>query len=146
MGKLLTGLLLLILVMTNSACPDMSSSYGLFVVESPNGEKLYFRREARGLNYDSLSLSQNQDYCSEPDASSDFIFAESATTLFYKFEGNELHIYLTVLAKTPSNFSAETKVVQHKLNNLEFLAIKENYKNKGLELLDVSLNEMLTCK
>lgn len=147
MKRLLIKLFLVVWGVVNFACPDMSSSYGLFIVESPSGERLYFRREARGLNYDALSLSANPDYCSEPNAENDFIFVGLGPThLFYKFEDDELHLYLVNVAKTPDKFSGKTKVIQHQLNNLEFLAMKENYKSKGLALLDISINDTLKCK
>lgn len=54
MMKTFLILILLMQGITTSSC-IFDSKYGLVTIESPSGEKFYFRREARGLNYDSLS-------------------------------------------------------------------------------------------
>ncbi len=143
MKKFLILILLLQGIPTSSCIFD--SKYGLTAIESPSGEKFYFRREVRGLNYDSLSLSTSSDYCSEPDPSNAFIFHIIQPTVFYKFEGNELHLYTTAPTETPPNFSDKTKVIQHDLNNPEFLAMSENYKDRGLEIIEPPIDKSLFC-
>ena|SRR5215216_4043837 len=140
-------ILLAVMAMLNFGCADLFSQYGMRMVESPSGEKLYFRREARGLNFDSLVLTKNPDHCREPDPSHDIVFfGLGPIHVFYKFEENRLHLYLTNLVDVPDKFSDKTQIVQHKLSNPEFIFMKENYKTDGLGLIDVPLDKALTCE
>jgi hypothetical protein len=140
------GILLAVIAILNFGCSDFSSQYGMLMIESPAGEKLYFRREARGLNFDSLALTKNPDHCRKPDPSTDIIFKGlDPNVLFYKFQDNELHLYIDIPTNVPDNFLEKTKIVQHEITNPKFLFLKENYKSEGLEMVDVKLNESLTC-
>jgi hypothetical protein len=139
-------ILLTLMAMLNLGCQDLSSQYGMREVRSPNGEVFYFRREARGLNFDSLALTKSRDYCREPDPSTDIVFSGLGPVyLFYKFNGNELHLYLSVPVKVPDTFADRTKIIQHELSNPEFMFLKQNYESKGLEIADIQLDEALTC-
>lgn len=140
-------ILLTLITVMNFGCSDLSSQYGMREVKSPSGEAFYFRREARGLNFDSLSLTKNSDHCREPDPATDIIFSGlGPVQLFYKFVDNELHLYLSIPVKVPNKFSEETKIVQHELSNPEFIFMKENYESKGLEITEIPLDRTLACK
>ena len=119
----------------------MSDDYGVQLIQSPNGEKLYFRRDTRGLNYDSLSLSRNSNYCAEPDPNEAVIFnGHGDQPVFYKFEGNTLHIFDGGYIKMPPHFSDKVSVVVHKISNPEYIALEQNYQKKGLERSEVPAN------
>ena len=138
----------LVFVLCNAAwgCVDMSSIHGFFVLEAPNGEKLYFRREAWGLNDDHLSLTTNNNVCSKPDPATDVIFVTHGTTVFYKFEGTVVHIYNTSMPEMPKDFSEKITVVPHKLTNPEFLALRDGrLVELGLTLVAVELDESIKC-
>jgi hypothetical protein len=140
------AILLAVIAMLNFGCSIQSSQYGMLMVESPAGEKLYFRREARGLNFDSLALTKNPDHCREPDPSTDIVFKERGPIiLFYKFQDDELHLYVSIPTNVLDKFLKKTKIVQHELSNPEFLFLKENYKSKGLEMVAITLDKSLTC-
>lgn len=150
MKKIFVGLAIVCLTMPFFACSEdfeSSAVYGLKLIESPSGEKFYFRREARGFNYDLLSLSKNSDYCSKPNGNTDIIFEGlGPIILFYKFENNELHLYLSRAVKVPVNFSDKVSVIQHDLSNPEFIEMGQTYKIIGLEKVEVLLDEALKCK
>lgn len=99
----------------NTTCVDLSSEYGIRPVVSSSGAKLYFRREARGLNYDAISLTENDDYCSDRNPRTDYLFGKSGDTIYYKFEGDTLHLFVGTPAKVPPSYSRKIVVVQHKL-------------------------------
>lgn len=129
-----------------SCLGDLNSSlYGRVAIKSPNGEELFFREEARGLSFDQISLSTNKNYCSAPNPSSDIIFQGDGVPLFYKFEGESLHLYTVEPLKVPENFSSKIKIVVHQLNNLDLVKMKKTYKNDGLSLLDRFYDESLKC-
>ena len=126
-------------------CMNLSPKYGFLSLRSPQNAELYFKREVRGLNYDVVVLSTSKDYCKEPNASSEFIFASDPLPMYYNFEGNTLNLFLTSVGTQPSDFQSEVRVVQHHLSPSEFADTQKSFKARGLELLDVPINEKLRC-
>jgi hypothetical protein len=107
-------------------CSDLGSSrYGLVALNVPPAEELYFRREARGLNFDQLSITRNADVCAKTDRSQDIVFVGSNTHPFYKIVGNEVHIYVGIVPEIPLGFGTSTKIIFHEINNGEFLNYRE---------------------
>ena len=135
-----------VLMFSLTSCEGLSSKYGVHRLVVFEDQQVYFKREVRGLNYDSLTLSANKDHCVKPNPHHDYIYDElGPITLFYKTEGNTLEIFSTTLAKQPQSFPVSIKIVQHKLSPLEFAKLKQNYKERGLEILEVNINETLSC-
>lgn len=120
--------------------------YGVSEIKSPGGETLYFRREVKGRNYDALSLSKDPDYCSEPDPNEALIFrGMGPITIYYEFKGEELHLYSAGETNKPRNFSERVKLVVHDISNPEYIELNDNYRERGLEKLDVPINKSLPC-
>jgi len=119
---------------------------GILAIESPNGEKLYFHREVEGLNRDQLVLSTDSNYCSL-DPARTIRFLTLQPTVFYRFEGNDLHLFFPGPIAVPPNFSDKVKVVQHEFEGTEYFPLIENdgYKKKGLELVDVQIDKSIFC-
>jgi hypothetical protein len=127
-------------------CMSLSPKHGFVALRSPGNSELYFKREVRGLNYDVVVLSTNKDYCAEPNARSDFIFASDPLPMYYSFDGNTLNLFLTSVVAQPSDFQSTVKVVQHHLSPSEFGEIQKSFKERGLELLDIPIDEKLRCR
>lgn len=128
------------------ACHNLSPHYGVMSLAVPNGQYLYFKREVRGLNYDVVVLSTDNDYCKEPNASSDYVFASDPLPMYYKLENGTLSLFLTSPAAIPKIFQSSIKVVQHQLSPLEFQEIEQHYKERGIELLRVEIDKTLKCR
>lgn len=125
------------------------SKYGQVVIEYPNGKKLFLRREARGLNYDQLSLSDSANYCTQPDPSKALIFntlGSGAYPVFYKFENGELRLFSS-LTEGRDSFPNGAKVVPHEEDNPRLSAWRENEKYKPVDIkkIEVPINESLWC-
>lgn len=143
--KLIPVLLLAMIIMGCGRGSDYGD-YGLLKIQAPNGEEFYFRREARGLNYDALSLSKDSNVCAKPDPDNALIFRSvGPVEVFYRFEGNDLHLYKMSPVDVPKNFSNTIKLVLHDITNPEFIALHKSYADRGLEISDVPLNPKLTC-
>jgi hypothetical protein len=147
---MLTGLKYLLvclgLAISMLACADLSPEYGVASLKIADGRNLYFKREVRGQNYDVLVLSTNKELCAEPNPQTDYIFSSHAVTIFYKFEGDTLSLFLTSPAKAPQDFQAPIRVAQNVISNPEFIELKEKYKERGLAQLDVRLDKSLKCR
>ena len=57
-----------------------------------------------------LSFPPNKNYCDEPNAGSEFIFASDPLPIYYSFEGNTLNLFLTSTVAQPSDFQSEVRV------------------------------------
>ncbi len=142
----LIPMLLLALTLTGCGKGRDYADYGLLKIQAPNGEEFYFRREMRGRNYDSLSLSNEPNACAKPDPDNALAFdSEGPVRVFYSFKGNELHLYKMSPVGAPKNFSNTIKLVLHDITNLEYIDLLESYKGKGLEISDVPINPALIC-
>lgn len=115
------------------------------MIESPSGKKLYFRREVRGMNYDSLSLSKDSNYCSKPDPQTSLIFHSIGPHPFYKFNGEELHIYTMSDVTKPPKLVNGIELVLHKLTNQQSIGMKEKYREMGLQSADVPIIKGSWC-
>ena len=74
---------------------------------------VYFKREIRGRNYEGFSISSDGNLCNGPSPGTDF-FVEGMTPgqVFYKVDGDELHIYSQSEFTPPQSGSFPVKVVQ----------------------------------
>ena len=138
-------LVVLFLAMITAGCGIFGSGYGLVKIQAPNGEEFYFRREVRGLNYEALSLSTNSNVCAKPDPDKALVFHAYTPVVFYRFDGNELHLYKMSTVDVPKNFSNTIKLVLHDITNPEFMALEKNYAEKGLEASKVPVDPKLSC-
>lgn len=122
-----------------------STGYGLLAIESPSGKKLYFRREVRGLNYDLLSLSEKNNYCSKPDPQTSLIFRTIDPHAFYKFNENELHIYTMADVTKPTKLADGIELVVHAIGNQQYIHMKEDYLEMGLQRVEVPIYHSNWC-
>lgn len=138
--------ILLIAISLIGCVTPSGSDYGLLRIQAPNGEEFYFRREMRGRNYDSLALSKDSDPCTQPDPDHAVIWRGMGPSItFYRFEGNELHLYEMEDLVIPPNFSKTIKVIIHQITNPQYNALRESYAEKGLAISDVPLNSKQIC-
>jgi hypothetical protein len=121
-----------------------SVQHGITKIETSSGEKLYFHREVRGLNYDALSLSADSDPCVKSDPSFNFIYPAlgQAAAVFYKFENGELHISTTNVQNPELQLSTNIKIVHHIEN---YWAMDNEAREKRLQKLDIPLDRSLVC-
>jgi hypothetical protein len=136
--------------------PDFSShsQYGIVKIVV-DGKQLYFKRVVRGRNHDAIILSSNENHCAEYNPESDYDFTSMDTTIFYKTDGGALYLlegnptiqgypYKPNIVQ-PKNFPVKVMIIEpDKL--LEFGKNKELYKDKGLEFLEIPLDDTLKCK
>src|SRR5437899_996831 len=137
---------LLLVALASVCCMKLSPKYGFVALRSQTNGELYFKREVRGLNYDVVILSTNQDYCVEGNPHSDFIFASDPLPMYYSFEGNTLNLFLTRVVAEPADFQSAVKVVQHHLSPSDFAELQKAFKDRGLKPLNVPIDEKLRCR
>ena len=136
---------LLVIGILTMACSGLESKYGLYELKTPTGEILFLRREARGLNWDQLSLTKNANVCDAPDKSYDYIFPEAGTTLYYRFEGSDLHFDVNSLPSIPSLSLYSGRILLHEVHFVNSPEFKGIQKEKGNTYLEVPLDDSISC-
>lgn len=136
------------IMILSSSCSTESSpyKYGVVALKISDSQQVYFKREARGVSYDSLALSINGDPCIEPDPKSDFILHSSELPrIYYKIENGTLVLYLTVDAKSPGSGTFPVNVIQKKIHPIDSEEFKESYEKLGIKFIEIKLSEGLKC-
>jgi amino acid transporter len=138
----LTSIFILFSVIVIYNFPDMSSQYGIvnILVE---GKQLYFKREARGLNYDQLILSASKDHCADYITNSDYRFQTANPTVFYKTEAGILYLIAKNVV-TPKDFPVKVSIIEPDVLP-DWETKKSNLKEKGFELLEIPIVDDLKC-
>lgn len=105
-----------VVVLTQQGCyidfVDRGPRYDIRQI-SVGQHSVYFKREIRGRNYEGLSISGDGDLCNGPSPRTDF-FVEGMWPgqVFYKVDGDELHIYSQGEFIPPQSGGFPVKVVQ----------------------------------
>jgi hypothetical protein len=124
------------------AIPDLSPEFGVLPVPLPNGRVLYFKREARWIDYDEIALSGNPDPCKLRDEDV-YRFTEGGPpTAFYRVNGNSIYIYSTDTMQSPKRDTLGVQVVIHRLGSLEWKELLRKYKDKGLVKVEVPVKRL----
>ena len=110
-------LLLTIVVLLQQGCyldfEDRGPRFDIRQI-SVGQRSVYFKRELGGRNYEGLSISSDGNLCNGPSPRTDF-FLDSLTIgkVFYKVEGDELHIYSHIAFTPPQTDIFPVKIVQN---------------------------------
>ena len=134
--------------------PDLSSQYGKVEVVV-NGKPLYFRREARGLNFDERILSPNGDICAGYNPELDIRFSSIDATIYYRIEAEALVLLEGNPPSFPSKYIPEEHIAKPKSFPVEIQVLEPTklivfeseslYSELNLRLLKIPLDKTLTC-
>lgn len=137
------ALLTVALMMQQSCYPDFEDRGPRYDIRQifVGQTSVYFKREVRGRNYDGLSISGDGNLCNGPSPRTDF-FVEgmSPGQVFYKIDGDELHIYSQSAFTPPQSGDFPVKVVQKQAEPARY--DPENTRNLGYTEL-IFTNESL---
>lgn len=125
-----------------SAC----DGHGVERVVMGDGTAVYFKREVRGSNYDSLWISTDPDPCKPRDPSRDYEFPELGPVTVYCRPGHgEMETYSTGELDTPDG-AVELRVVHQVLDPLSFQTLEKTYASRGLTKIDVQVQWEIRCR
>jgi len=142
-----TLVLLAILVLIQQGCyldfVDKGPRFDIRQI-SVGQNSVYFKREIGGRNYEGLSISSDGDMCNGPSALTDF-FVDRLTfaKVFYKVEGDEVHIYSQSAFSPPQTGNFPVKVVQKEITRAEYS--EERAKELGYTELVFSDDSLKYC-
>lgn len=135
--------------------PDFSSVYGIAKI-SVSGRQLYFKREARGLNYDSVVLSANDNFCDKYNPESDFRFTTADPVIYYKIDSDTLYLLSGNPASGGSEHKPDDYVVAAESFSVKVVIVRpdrlidwekrgELYQDREMKLLEIPLDDNLKC-
>lgn len=134
-------------ILGNVSCFDSPNRYGIVGLKIPDGREVFFKREARGIDYDSLALSVNSDPCTGPDPKTDYILHSSELPrIYYKIEDGALALYLSGTATPPGSGQFPVKIIQHKIHPIDYREFEKSYEKMGLRYVEFKMSELIKCK
>ena len=115
-----------------------SRSTGTAAVSAGN-KTVYFVREVRGMNYDSLALSPSPDPCQDTDSDANYVFVElGPVNPYYRWDGSALHLFHSGGVESPVTFPVP--VILHELGPLEWQELERTAPERGLSRVDVAVD------
>jgi hypothetical protein len=143
--SLIFGLILLMAIIEGCSMPYLGPGYGFVTLRNSEGEEFYIKREVRGQNYDVVVISNNKDFCSNPNPRVDYIFRGQSNSLYFKLENNVLHLYSSAPDNSSKDNYLPVKIKQYELSTGDFWRIDEIKQENGLIQLTVPIDDRLRC-
>ena len=134
----------IVILLVCIGCQPEGNSFGIRPVRI-DGTSIYFIREVRGMNYDSLVLSASSNVCQDLDGKQNYVFeALGPTEPYYKWDGRVLHIFHTSRITAPRIFPVRIEL--HQLDALAWRELEGTATNRKMTKAIVPLNSSLTCR
>lgn len=127
------------------SCQDWSPHFGLLTLKSSQGTDVFIRREVSGPNHDLLIISANGDVCTVPDPQKDYVIDNGSDALFYRLEGETLHLYGTGSREIKGEFRLPVTLQYHEINITKWDQFRDTASEQGLKRLAVELDAKLKC-
>jgi hypothetical protein len=149
--RMLTSFILISFVLlTQASCnfPDFSSEYAIETVKLSTGQQIYFKREVRGLNgnYDVVVISTNNDPCKSYDEKTDYCICSYRKYLYYKIEGDTVHLYGATANRSPQRFPVNLKIENHEIHPLDIAKFGVDYDKQGITRLLLEIKPENKCR
>ena len=125
-------------LLTVAGCSPMRSNGAVAI--AAGDQTVYFVREVRGMNYDSLALSPSPDPCQDTDGAGNYVFvALGPLNPYYRWDGSALHVFNTSRVEAPATFPVP--VIVHELHPLEWQTLETTAAQQGLQRVDVPVSD-----
>ena len=126
---------------------DFSSEYAIAKLDLPDGKAIYLKREVRGINgnYDVVAISQNSDPCVSFNDDSDYCICSWREYVYYKLDGDTLHLYYATAFRAPAKQAFPVKVVNHEIHPMEAEEFKHKYAEIGITRVDLAIDGTKKC-
>jgi hypothetical protein len=116
-----------------------SSNFGVVEIVMPSGERLYAKREQRGLNYDVTAISPDGNPCSSANPATDYIFRYDGNPIYLGRQQNKLRVYRYGSVQTPTTSATVSKVEVKVLGFGEFRSLQASYRQQDIEKIEIPI-------
>jgi hypothetical protein len=140
-------LLSVLVVLSNCSAHEFAPQYSISKLDLPNGKAIYFKREVRGLlgNYDVVAISPNGDPCASVNSDNDYCICSDREYVYYKLDGDTLHLYYATANSAPKKNNFPLKVVNHDINIMRVDEFKRTYAKDGITRLELPVDDTKKC-
>ena len=139
-----------LVLLTQDACkyPDFSSEYAIETVKLSTGQPIYFKREVRGINgnYDVVAISTSNDPCKSYDEKTDYCICSDRRYVYYKVEGEKIHLYGATANRSPARFPVNLKIENHEIQPLDREKFVADYDKQGITRLSLEIKPENKCR
>ncbi len=128
--------------------PDLSPEYAVSSIRLANGREIFFKREVRGItgNYDVIAISADGDPCRSYDQQTDYCICTSTDRVYYKAEGDTLHLFYSTSTSAPERFPFQLIMENHEVHPMEREKFKQEYQSLGITRIDLPIDPKIKCK
>jgi len=137
-----------LLLLQGCNAPDLSPEYSVSSIRLSNGREIFFKREVRGItgSYDAIAISADGDPCHSYDRQTDYCICTSTDRVYYKAEGDTLHLFYSTSTSAPERFPFQIIVEKHEVHPMEREKFKQEYQKMGITRLDLPIDPKIKCK
>ncbi|HZH31886.1 MAG TPA: hypothetical protein VEY11_14065 [Pyrinomonadaceae bacterium] len=127
---------------------DFASEYAIARHDLPGGKAIYFKREVRGVNgnYDVVAISPNGDPCGGFNGDTDYCICSWREYVYYKLEGDTLHLYYATANSAPAKQGFPVKVVNHEVHPMDTEEFRRTYAARGINRLELTIDGTKKCR
>jgi len=146
--KVKLRLVIYLVLLQSCSVPDMSPEYSVSSIRLTSGRELFFKREVRGVtgNYDVIAISADGNPCRSYDPETDYCICTGEDRVYYKAEGDTLHLFYSTSTSAPKSFPFQLLVENHDVHPMEREKFKQEYERMGITRLDMPINPMIKCR
>src|SRR6266542_5112753 len=122
--------------------PDLSPEYSVSSIRLSNGREIFFKREVRGItgSYDVIAISADGDPCRSYDRQTDYCICTSTDRVYYRTEGDTLHLFYSTSTSAPDRFPFQITVENHEVHPMEREKFKQEYQSMGITRIDLPID------
>ena len=128
--------------------PDFAPLYAIAPVQLSTSQTIYFKREVRGItgNYNVIAISTNANPCKSYDEKNDACICTLTENVYYKLEGDTLHLYDSTATSLPEKSLFPIKIKNHEIHPLDREKFKKNYAQQGITHLELKTTSNNKCR
>src|SRR5215468_1673470 len=140
--KVKLGLAVCLVLLQGCNAPDLSPEYSVSSIRLSNGREIFFKREVRGItgSYDVIAISADGNPCRSYDPQTEYCICTSTDRVYYKAEGDTLHLFYSTTTGTPERFPFRVTVENHEVHPMEREKFKQEYERMGITKLDLPID------
>ena len=146
--KVKLRLVIYLVLLQSCNVPDMSPEYSVSSVRLTSGREIFFKREVRGVtgNYDVIAISADGNPCRSYDPQTDYCICTSTDRVYYKAEGDTLHLFYSTSTSAPERFPFQIIVENHDVHPMEREKFKQEYERMRITRLDLPIDPKIKCR
>src|SRR5262245_16096744 len=146
--KVKLRLVIYLVLLQSCNVPDLSPQYSVSSIRLTSGREIFFKREVRGVtgSYDVIAISADGNPCRSYDPQTDYCICTGTDRVYYKAEGDTLHLFYSTSTSAPKSFPFQVIVENHEVHPMEREKFKQGYERMEITRLDLPIDARIKCR